>query len=539
VNSLPRAEPIVCATYERVSTHVQARAGYSLGIQAESLEAYAAQQGWLLPDDLRFRDVDSGADWDLPGLQAMLAAARERRFKVLLVWDLDRFARSLVKALVLEEELKKHGVAVFYLRVPTDDTPEGKLLKHQLFSFAEYEREKIGLRLSLGRRARAERGKVVPGRTPYGYRYDPEAGTFVIDPIEAEVVRKIYEAVGFERLSTYQVAKQLTELGAPTPGQKHRLTGTYSYRGLWHPNAVSAIIRNPTYRGDWYYGKTRQWQVDGRHYKQRRPLGTAVRVAIPGIVSPELWRLANEALDQGRARAPRNAKYTYLLRGLIRCACGRLLVGTCRAQRRKSGRTVVYRWYACMSGRRWSSRLSECPVRPYINADQLEDAVWRAVVSLLTEPETLEEILLHEAQRRERQRAQLHERLEAAQRARAEIEAQLRRLLELDLVGYPSAIIEQKRRELTVQYQEVEATCTRLEHELAELPPVEMLLPAVSALREELLLGSSEATPHEKRRVLELLNARVHVQGDGSLTLSCSLTDCARLTVFNRVPEIS
>lgn len=538
MTSLPRDAPVVCATYERVSTTLQARTGYSLGIQAESLEAYAAQQGWVLPDDLRFRDTDSGADWDLPGLQAMLEAARQRRFQVLLVWDLDRFARSLVKALVLEEQLEKYGVTVVYLRVPLDPSPEGKLLKHQLFSFAEYEREKIKLRLMLGKRARAQRGKIVPSRSPYGYRYDPETGMLEIEPAEAEIVRKIFEWMAFERLSAHRIAQRLTETGAPTPAQKHGLTKSHSYRGLWHQTAVSTIVRNPTYKGDWYYGKTRQRRIDGVHHKLRLPLDSAVRVAVPPIVTPELWHLANEALGASRARATRNAKYPYLLRGLVTCACGRTLVGTCRPFRRKrTGRVGVYRWYMCTAGRRWSSLMDSCPVKPYINADQLEDAVWRSVVRLLTEPETLETVLQHEAERRQAERAHLQERLDAVHRARAEIEAQLRRLLDLDLSGYPAAIIEQKRRDLTTRYRELETTAEQLLREIASVPPVDTLLPSVHALREELLLGTTEATEEEKRRVLELLSVRVFVQEDGNLRFTCMLSDCGRLDVFNRVPD--
>lgn len=140
MSALAPAAAITAATYERVSTRVQGRAGFSLIAQHQSGEEFARAQGWRLPDYLRFRDGDdanaSGADWDLPGLTAMMEAARRREFQVLIVPDLDRFARSMVKGLVLEEQLRKYGVRVVYQRVPTDDTPEGNLLKHQLLSFA-------------------------------------------------------------------------------------------------------------------------------------------------------------------------------------------------------------------------------------------------------------------------------------------------------------------------------------------------------------------------------------------------------------------
>jgi site-specific DNA recombinase len=173
---------IIAASYERVSTRMQGQYGFSLGAQHQSLEDFITAQGWHLPEHLRFRDGEdaaaSGADWDLPDLNRMLEAARSREFTVLVVPDFDRFARSMVKGLVLEEQLKKLGVRVVFQRVPVEDTPEGQLLKNQLYGFAEYDRMKITLRTMMGRRAKAQTGKVVGiGRAPYGYRFTYETLT--------------------------------------------------------------------------------------------------------------------------------------------------------------------------------------------------------------------------------------------------------------------------------------------------------------------------------------------------------------------------
>lgn len=324
-------EPLVCATYERVSTNHQPERGYSLAAQAESLEAYAAQQGWLLPDDLRFRDTDSGALWDLPGLQAMLEAARQCRFRVLLVWDLDRFARSLTKALVLEEQLKKYGVRVHYLRVPVEDTPEGRLLKHQLFSIAEYEREKIRLRASLGLRQKVLSGKVaLPGRCAYGYAWID--GTSAIDPAEAAIIERIFRLIGVERRSARSVAQMLTQEGIPTPSQRRGTPAQHAANGVWHVSTIFGIVRNPLYKGQWAYGRRKSLLTDRETTTTRwQPPELWLQAPAPAIVSPERWRLVNEALDAGKARSPRRSKEPYLLRGLVTCSCGRILIGTSKA----------------------------------------------------------------------------------------------------------------------------------------------------------------------------------------------------------------
>jgi DNA invertase Pin-like site-specific DNA recombinase len=108
------SETIVAASYERVSTRMQGQHGFSLGAQHQSLAEFAKAQGWQLPEHLRYRDGEdenaSGTDWDLPDLNRMLEAARRGEFQVLTVPDFDRFARSLTKGLVLEEQLKNYGV---------------------------------------------------------------------------------------------------------------------------------------------------------------------------------------------------------------------------------------------------------------------------------------------------------------------------------------------------------------------------------------------------------------------------------------------
>jgi DNA invertase Pin-like site-specific DNA recombinase len=49
----------------------------------------------------------SGADWSLPKLNQALDMARAGEFDVFVTRELDRFARSLAKQLVIEGEFKR------------------------------------------------------------------------------------------------------------------------------------------------------------------------------------------------------------------------------------------------------------------------------------------------------------------------------------------------------------------------------------------------------------------------------------------------
>ncbi len=521
MESLPR-EPLTCATYERVSKLFQAQRGYSLYAQAQTLEEYAAQQGWLLPDDLRFRDgaeADaSGADWNLPGLQAMLEAARQRRFQVLLVWDLDRFARSLTKALVLEEQLKKYGVRVHYVRVPVDDTPEGRLLKHQLFSFAEYEREKIRLRSAMGLRAKAERGGILSaGRPAYGYRYVPGDSRYEIEPQEAAVIERIFRLIGIERLSTHSVARLLTDEGVPTPSQRRGLSyATYATKGVWHDTTIRQMVRNPVYKGEWAYGRTKRIKTEAETVTTRPvPPERWIVAPAPAIVTPELWQLANEALDAGKARSTRNSRYDYPLRGLITCACGRILVGTFNQSHK--------RFYRCQtrSGAIW---FDTCPVAPWYPADWLEEAVWQAVTGPLHDRELMRAALDEQRRRVQHERERIEDRLKAVEAALADVQRRLSQLLDQALDGFPAEVIAVKRKELGQQYQALTAERERLLGQLGalEVPDEATLLEALSA---DVALGVQEAAPAERRALLELLRVKLTVIDRERLKLEWLLSD--------------
>jgi len=109
------------AIYVRVSTSEQ-----DTGLQETELLQYVGSRGW---EYVLYRDkAQSGAKNDRPALNQMLSDVRRRKFDVLVVWKLDRLARSLKQLLTLGEECKFLGVDLVSLRQNIDTTlPAGRL----------------------------------------------------------------------------------------------------------------------------------------------------------------------------------------------------------------------------------------------------------------------------------------------------------------------------------------------------------------------------------------------------------------------------
>src|SRR5207244_6597901 len=93
----------------------------------------------------------SGAKDRRPALDSLIAAAKRRRFDVLVCWRLDRLGRNLKHLITLLEELQALGIAFVSLGEGIDaTTPAGKLQMHILGAIAEFERARISERVRAG-----------------------------------------------------------------------------------------------------------------------------------------------------------------------------------------------------------------------------------------------------------------------------------------------------------------------------------------------------------------------------------------------------
>jgi DNA invertase Pin-like site-specific DNA recombinase len=186
------------AIYVRVSTadqHVES--------QLYDLRELAAQRGFEIVREYEDRGI-SGTKARRPGLDALMADARKKKFSIVLVAAFDRVARSTKHFLQLIDELDSLGV-VFLSRRENIDTsgPMGRLFLTLISSIAELESDLIRDRVRLGM-ARARREGRQIGRA----RLDIDRGQVVIDRREGLSLTLVARKHSISRASVCRLMKE-------------------------------------------------------------------------------------------------------------------------------------------------------------------------------------------------------------------------------------------------------------------------------------------------------------------------------------------
>jgi site-specific DNA recombinase len=347
----PNSKPERVAIYCRVSSDEQAEAG-TIRNQEDFGRRYTDLHG-LIVHDYYLDDGVSGtvAVHVRPEGKRLLDDARTGKFKTVLLYRVDRFARSTLYLLNAHEELKQSSVALRSMTEPFDtSTPLGEFIMTLLGSLAALERATILERTSLGKLRALRDGRWNGGVPPMGYRAVDKR--LVVDPAEAEIVQRIFRLYVEDGLGLDPIAALLNAEGVPTAGGiRGAKYGISSGSPRWSSGTISRILRHKAYVGS-------HSKLEG---------GEQVQCVTPALIDQEAFDQAQGLLKERFIEATRNARRLYLLRNLIRCHCGRVVVG--------DGKQVAARYYYSCPNGHFRER-----------AEILEEIIWTRVAAYAKDP---------------------------------------------------------------------------------------------------------------------------------------------------------
>lgn len=193
----------------------------------------------------------------------------------------------------------------------------------------------------------------------------------------------VYGDVSGRPLKLIDIRKLLLAAGIKSPLYHKGMAN-----GEWSYDMINRVLKSETYAGIWHYNKTTR--SNGKRIKQAGE--NQITVFVPPIVNRELWEAAQEQRERNKVNSERNCKREYLLRGHIKCLCGRNMAG-------RSVSDGKYRYYACSVRGLYIVDIRGCTIK-VIKADIVETKVIDWIRKLIENPETLEADL-REAQSRQ------------------------------------------------------------------------------------------------------------------------------------------
>ncbi|MBN1665955.1 MAG: recombinase family protein [Anaerolineales bacterium] len=488
--------------YARVSTDEQAEKGYSLPSQLEACQLYAQQNGFTVTAEIT--DDYTGTTLDRPGFNHLWDMFTQRKADVLIVYTSDRLARSLIDLLTLQDELEAMQVELHFVnRGRVGHTPETRMVNSVEGSFNEYWREKIIEGMKRGKLSKAKAGKWIGGiPAPYGYRGvgEKESSRLEIDPETAEIVKRIFTwyTLGEEPgkpLTVHAIARRLDQLEVPRPG------GRRGPGMQWYPATIWSILKNTVYIGVWQYKNM-------------------VPVEVEGFLPLDLFEAAQQRIQLNRRLSHARPKRVYLLRGRLRCFCGRSLVGDRDSKKN-------YRFYRCSSAGLWHAEAHSVS----ISAEFAEASAWDWIARLLGDPENRRRSLREMQSAALNQSKPLRKRLEQVNKLiaknKADADALVSQFLDNRPQGLPEvlqAAIVRKAEDIQKLIASLEEERARIQHNLRgtivtdeDIDLVDSLFQSITqAIQDDYDYGLQQATEEDKQKIINLLDLRGDVIGETS-----------------------
>jgi len=280
------------AVYVRVSTDEQAKEGYSIRAQIDKLKNYVMIKEWDLYKVYADEGISGKNITERPAINELIADIKAGRVNNVLVYKIDRLTRSTRDLLELADIFSDNNCSFSSVMESIDtQTASGRMFLKIIGIFAEFERENIAERITLGCEKKVREGYTLANFTAsYGYERDTDDKIQKINPEEAEIVKEIYAMYVDGNMSYNAICKNLNHRGV-----KPKLGDT------WGHHSIRNVLRNANYIGKVRYSiddEERYFEAEGKH---------------EAILSEEIFKQAQSKMSRNKSKSitkrPREDNY--------------------------------------------------------------------------------------------------------------------------------------------------------------------------------------------------------------------------------------
>ena len=339
-----------CGIYVRVSTDEQRDNGYSIDSQLRMIKEYCEKNNYDIVDV--YNDAGhSGKDLMRPEMQRLLKDIKSHKIEKIVAIKVDRLTRNNYDGFWLLNYCEEHDVKIELILEPYDvSTANGEMIFGMNLVFGQRERKEIGART---KRAMEEMAleKVHPSKAPYGYTRNDETGHLEVEPIEAQVVKRIFEL--------YKNSSSIRSIANTLNEEK-----SYLKQGKWNSDKVYKILTNSIYIGTFAYGRTKRKAQDILY----------VDNYCEQIIDENSWNITRKILEKNKH--PNYGEHIHLFTGIVRCPdCGKVMSSTNSFKNSGTPKQKNYYHVTCKN--------SDCKSKGlHYNCDKIEEKLARVLNEL-------------------------------------------------------------------------------------------------------------------------------------------------------------
>ncbi len=488
------------AIYIRVSTQEQKVEGYGLEAQKKRLLDFVensknslnlhTKKEWI------FSDTHTGSDLNRPALQDLRKKLKEKKFDAVLVWKIDRLSRSLKHLLSLFEEFEKNEVSFISVQENLDFRgPIGRLIFQMFGAIAQFERELIKGRTTMGKIASAEMGNYTGTNIPYGYKPVPNPGgkgkKLAIIPEEQKWIEQIFEWYIYEGLGFRQIMQRLNEWEVPR-GQH---SGAKKLVNTWTEKMVDVLISNEIYRG--IHIANRKNEIG-----HLLPESEWTIVKVPPCISELTFQQAQRVRSN---RVGGRSSGNYLLSGKMVDMTVSPPKKFSGAKRSKGGFSYRRKQFKTKDG-------GQVPVFE-IPGKQIEDFVWSKILEAMQNPEVFIKQYLSKEYLEPKKASKLELALANLRAEKAKIqEIEIGRVQSAYEKGmYNEDTLQEKLTEKEQKISEIEEKIQQIEDELALMSSVDMEVEKLRSASEQVRYRLENLNQKQKRILCELFVDKIEM----------------------------
>lgn len=341
--------------------------GETLARHRKILEELAARKGFYIGEI--YTELESGETIaGRPKIQKLIEDCYAGKYKGILIVEITRLSRgNQGDAQTIMDCLKysnmNNGVLVVTPTKTYDvahSQEDEEYMEFELF-MSRREYKMIHKRMDRGRKQAVVEGNYMGAFRPYGYNIvkTKTKRTLVPNEVEAPYIKKIFEWAVNDNLSTFEIAKRLTALRAPT----------YKGETEWAKDSVKAYLTNPVYMGKvrWNDRMRIKTMVNGE-LKITRPRFHSDQYMLydgkhmkDALIDEEIFRKAQKKFYKDRTRS--GLKLINPLAGLLYC--------------KKCGKGIFYQPYK-------KSRVDRYAHRPNTEGCKVKSAITTDVIAAVT-----------------------------------------------------------------------------------------------------------------------------------------------------------